>query len=172
MTKGVKTDELFHKDIIMEYNNKDKHNALQHDVANCKGDPAVFGQINWKQSKETLSSAMREYKRCFNSWKLSGNHGAFDENPDSVAGEPKPFSDFASSNSRLYMHEFVYQFPDVLSKVIGDLPPWAFRELIWNSNNKKKPFKKPSSRRSARLHSTEAAFKHFNLSNDKKNKIV
>ena len=50
MTEGFKTDELFHKDIIFEYNNKDKHNNLAHDIANCKGDPSVFAWINWKQS--------------------------------------------------------------------------------------------------------------------------
>ena len=37
MTEGVKTDELSHKEIIMEYNNKDKHNTIKHVVANCKG---------------------------------------------------------------------------------------------------------------------------------------
>ena len=69
------------------------------------------------------------------------------------------------------MHEFVYQFPDVLSKVIGELPAWAFRESIRNNlDNKPKAFEKKQ--RQARSNGTEAAFKHFNLSNDKKNKVV
>ena len=79
MTKGLKTDELFLKEIIIEYNNKEKHNALQHDVANYKVNLSVFPPINWKEPEETLSTVIREYEQCFNNWKLSGNHGGFVE---------------------------------------------------------------------------------------------
>ena len=112
-----------------------------------------------------LSTVLREYERYFNKWKVSGNHGGFGK-----AGVPKPFSDFTTVNSLLYLHEFVYQFPDVLSKVLGELPEWAFKESL-KKDNKQKHFEKEKKRR-VRSNPNEAAFKHFNRSNDKKNKIV
>ena len=76
----------------------------------------------------------------------------------------------------LCLHEFVNQFPDVLLKVFGELPKWAFRESIRNSNkeDKQKPFdQKRWKKQSAGYAATaEAAFKHFNQSNNNKNKIV
>ena len=58
--EGFKTDELFHKEITLEYNNKDnKHNDLAHaDIANCNGDPAKFVPITWKQSEEFLPTVV------------------------------------------------------------------------------------------------------------------
>ena len=107
---------------------------------------------------------------------MSSYHGGFGE--DGVVGtsELTPFSDFTNINSLLYFHEFVYQFSDLLSKVFGELPPWAFYESI-RGNNKPKPFDESGAdwkkrKRSNPNAATEAAFKHFNQSNDKKNKIV
>ena len=62
---------------------------------------------------------MGEYEECFSNWKISGEHGGFGENKDknSDAEDPEPpklFSDFVTTNSLLYLHEFDYQFPDVL----------------------------------------------------------
>ena len=184
MTEGLKTDELLHKEIILEYNNKEKHNMIAHKVGCWGAHPSKFAPITWQQSKETLSAVVREYEKCFNNWKLSGNHRGFGENGEEGEGEGegeppelKPFSDFTYVNSLLYLHKFVYQFPDVLLKVFGELPKWAFRESIWNSNkdeHKQKPFDQSDWKRRNQSagYATEAAFKHFNQSNDQKNKIV
>ena len=174
MTEGLKTDELFHKEILLEYNNKDKHNDLAHDIASCNGNhPSKFLPITWQQSKQTMDTFFREYEKSFKAWKLSGNHGGFGEKNTDV-GEPKPFKNFINNvNSLLYLHEFVYQFPDVLSKVFGELPAWAFRESIRNpsGDNKPKPFEKKR-RGPWSSTSTELAFNRFNSSNEKKNHVI
>jgi len=54
---------------------------------------------------------------CFNNWKLSGNHGGFGEVGDEDISS-KPFADFIQSNtSLLYLHEFVYQYPNIFRKL-------------------------------------------------------
>jgi len=132
LTDGLKTDELLHRKICMEYNNTDKYNDnAWPQLQACKGDPYLFpGPIVWDQSLKTLKTLIREYEYCFNNWKLSGNHGAFGEvgNEDTSR---KPFADFIQSNtSLLYLHEFVYQYPNIFSKVTGKLPDGAFSESI------------------------------------------
>ena len=132
LTDGLKTDELIHRNICMEYNNTDKYNdnAWPH-LKSCKGDPSNFpGPIVWNQSLKTLNTLIREYEYCFNNWKLSGNHGAFGEVEDEDTSR-KPFADFILNNtSLLYLHEFVYQYPNIFSKVTGKLPDGAFSESI------------------------------------------
>ena len=144
MTEGLKTDELFHKEILLEYNNKDKHNKLAHNIGSCNGyHPSKFLPITWQQSKQTMDTFFCKYEKSFKAWKLLGNHGGFGENNTDV-GEPKPFKNFINGvNSLLYLHEFGYQFPAVLLKVFGELPAWAFRGSIQNpgGDNKPKPFK-------------------------------
>ena len=80
---------------------------------------------------------MKEHKCCFNNWKKSGNHGAFNKNEDNnkenneAKAEPKPFTDFVGTNASLRcLHEFVHQFPNIFKKAIGELPEGAFRESI------------------------------------------
>ena len=79
LTDGLKTDELLHRKICMEYNNTDKYNDnAWPQLQACKGDPYLFpGPIVWDQSLKTLKTLIREYEYCFNNWKLSGNHGAY-----------------------------------------------------------------------------------------------
>ena len=127
MTAGLKPYELLHKEIIMEYNNKDKYNKLAHHVA-CRSNPAICSiQSLGVQSKEMLATVIREYERSFSNWKISGEHGGFGEANTDVPPKRKSFSEFTLGiNSLLYLHEFVFQFPDVLSKVFGELPKWAF----------------------------------------------
>ena len=51
--------------------------------------------------------------------KLSGFHGDFYDNPDTIPGNVKlPFSDFVDNIfSLLYIHEFVFSFPDYLVRI-------------------------------------------------------
>ena len=100
----------------------------------CKEDPSIFiAPLTWKQSKVELDRLLKQCEYCFNNWKISGNHGAFNDNKENKedAEAPKPFADFAGSNQSLRcLHEFVYQFPDIFEKTIGHLPEGAFRESI------------------------------------------
>ena len=100
-TAGVKQDEVLHKKICSEHNNKEKHglHAHPHLIHRCKEDPSVFvGPLTWKQSKAELDKLLRQYEVCFNNWKLSGNHGEFKTNPldkenrnnDSNTNDTKP----------------------------------------------------------------------------------
>ena len=50
----------------------------------------------------------------------------------------KPFDAFAKSNtSVMYLHQFVYAFPEVLSRVTGDLPATMFSESNGGAKVKK-----------------------------------
>ena len=50
----------------------------------------------------------------------------------------KPFDKFAKSNtSVLYLHQFIYSFLEVLSRVTGDLSDTMFSELNGGSQVKK-----------------------------------
>ena len=159
----------------MEYNNTEKHNDLVHDIAVCQGaHPSKFVPIFWSHSKQTLSTVIWEYKRAFKNWKISGYHGGFDDKVEESQLEPQPFCNFVGGiNSLLYLHKFVYQFPNVLSKVFGEFPKWAFRESIRNANTtadtKPKPFKQEKKRWAPRFNPSEAALNQFNASMDKKN---
>ena len=90
----------------------------------------------------------------------------------------KPFSKFVGRIKLLfYLHEFVYTFPNVLSKVFGELPSWAFRESIWNASTigadtKPKPFEPEKKRWAPRFNPSEEALNWFNVSMDKKNQRV
>ena len=89
----------------------------------------------WQQSKLDLEKLLKQYECCFNNWKKSGNHGEFKEDGDNnKENNPLPFSDFAGNNGSLkYLHEFIYQFPNIFDKALGDLPNGA----IWNSMDDK-----------------------------------
>ena len=50
----------------------------------------------------------------------------------------QPFDSFAKSNtSVMYLHQFVYRFPEVLSRVTGDLPATMFSESNGGATVKK-----------------------------------
>ena len=90
-TEGFKTDELFHKAIILKYNNKEKHNKRVHDLANCKGGPSNLVPITWQHSKQTLSTVLREYEKCFNNWKQL-SEWAFKKSIKNSSNKQKPFN--------------------------------------------------------------------------------
>ena len=135
LTDGLKTDELLHRKIVLEYNNPDKYNDdAWPNLRNCRSSsPHQFaGPIDWMQSSKTLKALVKEYEVCFNNWKLSGNHGNFGESRDSRL----PFADFIqNNNSLLYLHEFVYQYPNIFEKVTGELPKGVFSEGIAGSGD-------------------------------------
>ena len=140
MTEGFKTHELFHKTIILEYNNKEKHNKLAC-LQTATGIPPILFPFHGNiQKKHSLLSSER-MRNASTSGSCLGTTGDLEK-----PGERKPFPDFTTVNSLLYLHKFVYQFPDVLSKVLGELLEWAFKESIKKNNIKQKPFEKENRR--------------------------
>ena len=112
--------------IALEYNNRDiiqyGGNAFPMLTTGRKQDATVFDLICWKKSMQVFKFMSNEYDRCFHNWKLSGHHGEFPDDPDARPGTVKlPFEDFvAGNNSLLYMHEFVFAFPEVLATITGE----------------------------------------------------
>lgn len=105
LTDGRKTDEMLHRAICESYNNNLLHNDDAHPhLKGARGHPKTFaGPIKWEKSKETLNSIVKEYEEAFANWKLSGNHGDFEDRI--------PFCNSTkNNNSLLYLHEFVYQY--------------------------------------------------------------
>ena len=133
-TAGVKQGETLHRKICAECNNTEKHNqhAHPHLMKVCKEDPSVFKvPLTWQQLKLELERLLKQHECCFNNWKKSGNHGAFDHNKDNNEAKPLPFADFVGTNALpKCLHEFVCQFPNVFKKVIGNPPKGAFWESI------------------------------------------
>ena len=123
---GLKSDQLFHEAVLVEYNNKSVAEYGQNAFPNLtKGrsvPPSHFQEIDdWKKSRDYLKHLCKEYDKCFKDWKQSGFHDK--EIPtdirDMTEVADKPFENFANSAAILYMHEYVYQYPNILSKVNG-----------------------------------------------------
>jgi len=100
----------------------------------CKEDPSIFAApLTWQQPKVELTRLLKQCECCFNDWKISGNHGEFNDNNNNNNTEAKtlPFANFAgNSQSIKCLHKFVQQFPNVFEKAIGHLPKGAFQESI------------------------------------------
>ena len=144
----------------MEYNNPKKYNELAHNIPSAQGaHPSKFVSISWAHSKQTLNTVIGKYEKAFKNWKISGYHAGFGEEQQKEV-ELQPFCKFVGGiNSLLYLHEFVYQFPPVLSKVFGELPKWAFRESIKNAHlgQKQQPFEQEKKQRAPRSNPNKAA---------------
>ena len=125
---------MLHRKIIFEYNNPDKYNEDLHPQLEVAGDPAVFGPIILTQSQSTFKDCIQQYDIARNNWKLSGNHGFFGAiNPSKPT---LPFNNFIQNNRHLlYFHEQVQLLPDLLEKVTGALPLFAFSESISESTS-------------------------------------
>ena len=84
--------------------------------------PSHFQPIEWLKCKEVYKQLVNEYDRCFKHWKQSGFHGEIPTDvKDMTQVAAVPFADFSSNNSTiLYMHEFIFQFPNILEKVSGN----------------------------------------------------
>jgi len=121
----------------------------------CKEDPSVFNApLTWQQSKAELEKSPKQCEHCFNNWKISGNHGAFNDKENDPSEAPKPFADFAGTNASLQcLHEFVCQFPNVFKKAIGKLPEGAFRESIGDNGKASTSSTPRTSARNKRLQS-------------------
>ena len=94
MTEGLKGDELLHKEIILEYNNPDKYNALAHNIPSSWGDhPSKYVSIiSGAHSKQTLNTAICKYEKTFKNWKISGYHGGFREEEEVELSHSVTFS--------------------------------------------------------------------------------
>ena len=70
-----------------------------------------------------MKSIICNYGTAHSNCKVSGTHTALCV-VDKVEIETKfPFSDFVNNNNfLLYIHAFVYRFPNVLEKITGKLP--------------------------------------------------
>ena len=83
--------------------------------------PCHFQPIDWTKVKEVIKLLINNYDRFLKDWKQSGFHDK--DIPSGVVemtSEAKiPFSSFADSSVIRYMHEFVYEHPNILDKVSG-----------------------------------------------------
>ena len=85
--------------------------------------PSNFTAIDWMKARESFKSLCNEYDKAFKGWKASGFHEDLPVDMDlSEMTEiaDKPFEDFTKKNtSVLYMHQFMHQHPEILSRVSG-----------------------------------------------------
>ena len=131
---GVRIDQVFHELVVGEYNKLGiaayDDNAFPHLSSGRTVLPSNFQPIDWKKSRESFKALTNEYDICFKNWKLSGFHGDIPTDvTDMTSAADKPFDDFSQKNtSVLYLHQYVYQFPNILSTVTGDLPDHLFFE--------------------------------------------
>ena len=122
---GEKKDQVFHELVSLEYNKSGiqsyDENAWPHLTTGRSLPPSKYQNIDRKKSRDAFKNISNEYDQAFKNWKVSGFHGDIPTDLHEMTEVcDKPFSDFSKSNtSILYMHQFVYQFPDVLSKVTG-----------------------------------------------------
>ena len=136
----MKQDQCLHTKISEEYNKAipeyagDAHPEVEKGRNSNAG---LFTEIDWQKSKKVFSQLSNEYDKAFWNWKKSGYHGEF---PDEEGAEPfsqkKTFGDFVNGNcSLLYMHRFVFQFPDCLHAITGELIYFCSHHLFDISNN-------------------------------------
>ena len=124
---GKKQDEDFFSLVAAEYNKKGvmsyDANAFPSIPWGNHYAPYNFSPIDWKKARESFKALCNEYDIAFKHWKISGFHGDIPVDMDLIELTEiaeKPYSDFIKKNtSLLYMHQFVYQFPDILTKVSG-----------------------------------------------------
>ena len=121
LTEGLKTDHELHIDIAGEYNDFEKYkNDVFPQLAKGSKTKACseFTPITQEKSATALKPLLTDYDTIFQKWKFSGNHGEFGE----ITAETKLFSNFISgAKIMLYLHQFVYQFPDILYVVTGKI---------------------------------------------------
>ena len=121
LTECLKTDHELHIHIAGEYNDFEKYNNnafLQLSKGSKTKACSKFTPITPTQSATALKALPTDYDTIFQKWKLSRNHGEFGE----ITAETKLFSNFISgAKIMLYLHQFVYQFPDILYVVTGKI---------------------------------------------------
>ena len=119
LDRGLQTDELLYREVLQEYNDNFKSEYGQSAFPDINLDkqslPINFTPINpnnWKKALTKFNALTRKYETCFNRWKVSGNHGDFED--------INSFGSFAGSDrSILYFHRFSHANPNVLEKMIG-----------------------------------------------------
>ena len=121
---GKRIYQVFHKLVVEEYNNYPNLSSGR------LVPPANFQEINWKKNCESFQALTNKYDICFKNWKLLGFHSDIPTCIiDMTNKADKPFDDFLKKNtSVLYLYQFLYQFPNILSTVTGDLLNHLFFE--------------------------------------------
>ena len=84
--------------------------------------PSHFQHADRIKEKETIKLLLNVYDQCFKNLKQSGFHD--DEIPTDIVEMSSvtvvPFADFSNNSSiMMYMHQYVYQHPNILEKVLG-----------------------------------------------------
>ena len=117
MDLGKKLDEDFYELFAGEYNNKSNqtYGKLAHELpwGAHRPDPGNFHEITPEKAKDALKNLFGVYDKAYGRWKRSGNHG-----------------DLSGPLTVRYLHQFIQQRPDVLSKVVSDLGSDTFYESI------------------------------------------
>ena len=130
LQERVKTDEGFHRMMILEYN--DTSNAAYGQNAHGVGcgykDASNFQAIPvemWEKSVEKLKELSKEYESTTNRWRQSGFHEDF------VDIVPPPEKE-CTNPSMIYMHHHIRAQPDLLETCLGLLPDNVFRQSSSN----------------------------------------
>ena len=136
LTQGLKTDQIIHELIALEYNKVEMYvyneNAFPHleidgSVSTLFMQTRHNSNITWQKSKKTFSIMIHEYDKVMQRWKKSGNHGTFNEAVSSTdtgnEGEGSgivPFSNFSGGNtSVVYLHEYMVLHPSLVRVLSG-----------------------------------------------------
>ena len=127
MTQGFRNGQQFWTMFVDEYNNREKHNDIEHEHVMLTGrnHPSNFQPITWQTAKEKFGEIWKDYEYIFSRWKQSGTHMEME-----TLVVDKAFSCFTKSAVLLYMHEFVAQHPNVFATAVGHLPAEVFMESI------------------------------------------
>mmetsp|Transcript_9670 Transcript_9670/g.24094 ORF Transcript_9670/g.24094 Transcript_9670/m.24094 type:complete len:440 (+) Transcript_9670:124-1443(+) len=153
-------DDSLHEKIVLEYNNSSKYNEDAYPDLPCRGSAESNSPITWEQSRKTLNDTIRDYEVCFNSWRRSGNHVGFE-------------SCIEGKQHLLYLHQFVFSFPNVFEKIAGKFLDDAFRESIGKPNSNVSHNTDEGSvkkrKRSNANNAVDERWKEFKESNTKKN---
>ena len=137
LDRGMKSGQDFYELIAEEYN-KGEIAAYGKDVFpnTVKGrsvPPSHFQPIDWTKVKDILKILLNDYDKCFKAWKHSGFHDK--DIPTDIVEMTNaaviPFVDFAKNSSIvMYMHEYVYMYPNILDKVSGKVTFHLYCYLI------------------------------------------
>ena len=119
LDKHIKIDEPLFREIAQEYNDKFNKEYGQSAFPDIYLDkqalPIHFTPINpnnWRKLQTKFNAISKKYETCVNKWKVSGNHGDFEDTDT--------FKSFAANDrSILYFHRFCHANPNVLGKMIG-----------------------------------------------------
>ena len=125
LDEGRRVNQDFYELVASEYNKigikSYDEDAFPHLSTGRTISPSTYQEVDWIKCRDSFKSMCNEYDICFKNWKISGFHGDIPSNlHDMTESADLPFTDFVKSNtSVLYMHQYVYQHPDILTTVTG-----------------------------------------------------